>query len=66
LFDLIVEPLAKRHMLIIPDLRGCRKSSNAPPPHSVKQQAADLVSSLDHLGITSTDALGYFARRPSG
>jgi pimeloyl-ACP methyl ester carboxylesterase len=59
MFELIVEPLAKRHRLIIPDLRGCGRSSNMRPPYSVKQQAADLASLLDHLGIASTDALGY-------
>jgi pimeloyl-ACP methyl ester carboxylesterase len=59
MFELIVEPLAKRHRLIIPDLRGCGRSRNLPPPYSVKQQAADLAALLDHIGIASTDALGY-------
>jgi len=59
MFEPIVEPLARRHRLIIPDLRGCGKSRNLPPPYCVKQQAADLAVLLDHLGIASTDALGY-------
>jgi pimeloyl-ACP methyl ester carboxylesterase len=59
MFEPIVEPLAVRHRLIIPDLRGCGRSRNLPPPYSVKQQAADLAALLDHLGIASTDALGY-------
>jgi pimeloyl-ACP methyl ester carboxylesterase len=59
MFEPIVEPLSKRHRLIIPDLRGCGRSRNLPPPYSVKRQAADLAVMLDHLGITSTDALGY-------
>jgi pimeloyl-ACP methyl ester carboxylesterase len=59
MFKPIVEPLAKRHRLIIPDLRGCSKSRNLPPPYSVKQQAADLAKLLDHLSIATVDALGY-------
>ena len=59
MFRPVVEPLAKRHRLIIPDLRGCGRSRNLPPPYTVKRQAADLAALLDHLGIASTDALGY-------
>lgn len=59
MFEPIVGPLAKRRRLIIPDLRGCGRSRNLPPPYSVKQQAADLAGLLEHLGIGSTDALGY-------
>ena len=59
MFEPIVEPLARRHRLIIPDLRGCGRSRELPPPYTVKQQAADLAALLDHLGIASTDALGY-------
>jgi pimeloyl-ACP methyl ester carboxylesterase len=59
MFEPVVEPLSKRHRLIIPDLRGWGRSRNLPPPYSVKQQAADLAGLLDHLGIASADALGY-------
>lgn len=59
MFEPVVEPLSKRHRLIIPDLRGWGRSRNLPPPYSVKQQAADLVVLLGHLGVASTDALGY-------
>jgi pimeloyl-ACP methyl ester carboxylesterase len=59
MFEPIAEPLAKHRRLIIPDLRGCGKSRNLPPPYSVKQQAADLAALLDNLGVVSTDALGY-------
>ncbi len=59
MFEPIVEPLAKRHRLIIPDLRGSGRSRTLPPPYSIKQQAADLAALLDHLGIAATDALGY-------
>jgi pimeloyl-ACP methyl ester carboxylesterase len=59
MFEPIVESLAKRHCLVIPDLRGSGRSRDLPPPYSVKQQAADLCKLLDHLDISSTDALGY-------
>jgi pimeloyl-ACP methyl ester carboxylesterase len=59
MFGPVVEPLARRHRLIIPDLRGCGRSRKLPPPYSVKRQAADLAALLDHLGIASSDALGY-------
>jgi len=59
MFTPVVEPLARRHRLIIPDLRGCGRSRDLPPPYSVRQQAADLAVLLDHIGIASTDALGY-------
>jgi 3-oxoadipate enol-lactonase len=59
MFEPIVGPLAMRHRLIIPDLRGCGRSRNLPPPYSVKQQATDLAALFDHLGIASADALGY-------
>jgi pimeloyl-ACP methyl ester carboxylesterase len=59
MFEPIVEPLAKHHRVIRPDLRGCGRSRHLPPPYSVKQQAADLAAMLDHLAIAGTDALGY-------
>jgi pimeloyl-ACP methyl ester carboxylesterase len=32
MFEPVVEPLLKRHRLIIPDLRGCGRSRNPSPP----------------------------------
>jgi pimeloyl-ACP methyl ester carboxylesterase len=59
MFEPIVAPLAQRHRLIVPDLRGCGKSRELPPPYTVKRQAADLACLLDHLGIEASDVLGY-------
>jgi len=59
MFEPIVEPLAKHHRVIRPDLRGCGRSRHLPPPYSLKQQVADLAALLDHLAIAGTDALGY-------
>jgi pimeloyl-ACP methyl ester carboxylesterase len=59
MFGPVVDALAKRHRLVIPDLRGSGRSRHLPPPYSVKQQAADLSRLLDHLGIPCADVLGY-------
>ena len=59
MFEPVTEELANHHHVIIPDLRGCGKSRNLPPPYTVKQQAEDLVQLLYHLKIESTDVLGY-------
>ncbi len=59
MFGPVAAPLAKRHRLIIPGLRGCGRSRHLPPPYSVKRQAADLAALLDRLGIEAADALGY-------
>lgn len=59
MFEPITPTLAKSHRLIIPDLRGCGKSRELPPPYTVKQHAADLAQLLHHLGIESADVLGY-------
>jgi len=59
MFDPLVEELATRHRLIVPDLRGHGRSRALPPPYTVSQLAADLAALLDHLGLTSVDVLGY-------
>lgn len=59
MFEPVVDELAKRNRLIIPDLRGSGKSRHLPPPYTVKQQGADLAQLLDHLGIETADILGY-------
>lgn len=59
MFEPIIAPLAARHRLIIPDLRGHGQSRNLPPPYTVAQLAADLSRLLDHLNIGSAAVLGY-------
>jgi pimeloyl-ACP methyl ester carboxylesterase len=59
MFEPIAQILAKSHRVIIPDLRGCGKSRELPPPYTVEQQAADLAELLRHLEIESADVLGY-------
>ncbi len=55
----IIERLATRYRLIVPDLRGCGRSKRLPPPYTTAQLAADLARLLDHLGIESAAVLGY-------
>ncbi len=59
MFDPVIEQLAARHRVIVPDLRGHGRSRGLPPPYSAGQLAADLVRLLDELAIGSTAVLGY-------
>jgi 3-oxoadipate enol-lactonase len=59
MFQTVIEPLAIRHRVIVPDLRGHRRSRGLPPPHALAQLASDLSRLLDYLGVDSTAVLGY-------
>ncbi|MFN8487089.1 MAG: alpha/beta hydrolase [Caldilineaceae bacterium] len=59
MFKPVIEPLATRHRLIVPDLRGHGRSQDFPPPYTAAQLAADLARLLDHLHIETTAVLGY-------
>lgn len=59
MFEPVIERLAARHRVIVPDLRGHGRSRQLPPPYTVKQLAADLSHLLDHLGVGSAAVLGY-------
>lgn len=59
MFKPVIERLAARHRLIVPDLRGHGQSRGFPPPYTAAQLALDLSRLLDHLHIDSTAALGY-------
>jgi 3-oxoadipate enol-lactonase len=59
MFAPVIEPLAARHRVIVPDLRGHGRSRGLPPPYSAAQLAADLANLLDRLGIASAVVLGY-------
>jgi pimeloyl-ACP methyl ester carboxylesterase len=59
MFEPVIECLAARHRVIVPDLRGHGRSRGLPPPHTAAQLASDLAHLLDHLGVESTAILGY-------
>jgi pimeloyl-ACP methyl ester carboxylesterase len=59
MFNPVIEHLATRHRVIVPDLRGHGRSRGLPPPYTAVQLASDLLLLLDHLGIDSTAVLGY-------
>ncbi len=50
--------LAKHYRLIIPDLRGHGRSTNAPEPFRHSQFARDVFALMDSLGIERTHAMG--------
>ena len=59
MFEPVLEHLAARHRVLVPDLRGHGRSRELPPPYHAAQLATDLAHLLDHLGIDSTAVLGY-------
>jgi pimeloyl-ACP methyl ester carboxylesterase len=44
MFEPVLERLAMRHRVIVPDLRGYGRSQGLPPPYSAEQLADDLSS----------------------
>src|SRR5262245_16786573 len=59
MFGPVVEPFARRHRVILPDLRGHGSSRGLPPPYTVAQLAADLAELLDDLRVETAVVLGY-------
>jgi pimeloyl-ACP methyl ester carboxylesterase len=59
MFEPVIEHLAARHRVIVPDLRGHGRSRRLPPPYTAAQLASDLSHLLDNLGIDSTAVLDY-------
>ena len=52
------DDLVKEYQLIIPDLRGHGRSTNALKEFTFQQAARDLAALLDHLGIERFKAIG--------
>jgi pimeloyl-ACP methyl ester carboxylesterase len=59
MFEPLIDQLATRHRVIVPDLRGHGQSRGLPPPYTATQLAADLSRLLDHLDIDAIAVLGY-------
>jgi len=60
-FGPLLEPLAQRYHLIIPDLRGHGRSTNPGGTFTMGQAAEDLFALLNHLGVDRTRAIGASA-----
>lgn len=59
MFEPVIAQFARRHRVIVPDLRGHGQSRGLPPPYTAAQLAFDLARLVDHLGIDSVMVLGY-------
>jgi len=53
------DDFARRHTLILPDLRGSGRSGKPPGPYSIALFAADLWALVDALGHRDVDILGF-------
>lgn len=54
-----IAPLASRHLLVVPDLRGSGRSSAPRGPYSIGQFAEDLWRLLDALNLRRVHLLGF-------
>lgn len=59
MFAPVVDRLATKYRVIVPDLRGHGKSRSLPPPYTARKLASDLSRLLQHLGVESAAVLGY-------
>jgi pimeloyl-ACP methyl ester carboxylesterase len=59
MFEPVLEAFARRHRVIVPDLRGHGESRRLQGPYTAAQLAADLPRLLDQLGVASTAVFGY-------
>jgi len=59
MFEPVIEHFARRHRVIVPDLRGHGRSRELRPPYTAPQLASDLARLLDHLDVDSTAVVGY-------
>jgi 3-oxoadipate enol-lactonase len=59
MFAPVLDRLAARRRVIVPDLRGHGRSRGLPPPYTVPRLARDLARLLDHLDVPSAAVLGY-------
>jgi haloacetate dehalogenase len=55
----LVEPLAERYTVVVPDLRGYGCSGLAPTGYDKRSTAADLSALVDHLGRDSAAVVGH-------
>lgn len=54
-----IEPLARRHLLVVPDLPGSGRSPAPDGPYCIQRFAGDLWRLLDALRLTEASLLGF-------
>ena len=59
MFAPVVPDLARRHRLVIPDLRGQGASASLPGPYTPGRLTIDLAALLEDLGLSRVPVLGY-------
>jgi len=59
IFSPVLDAFARRHTVIVPDLRGHGSSTHLEGPLTVEHHTRDLIRLLDHLDIRGADVLGY-------
>lgn len=58
-FEPVIESFARRHRVIVPDMRGHGRSFRLPGPYTAERMAKDLAELLDAEGVESVGVLGY-------
>lgn len=58
-FQALADRLADRFTLVAPDLRGRGRSAHLPGPYGMAAHAADVIATLDHLGVPDAALLGH-------
>src|SRR5215208_7067830 len=59
IFDPVIDAFARRHTVVVPDLRGHGRSMHLEGPLTVEQHVRDLIRVIDQLDILGSDVLGY-------
>lgn len=59
MFEPIIEKLAKRYHVLVPDLRGFGRSRHLAPPFTIEHHAHDLAQLLESSSIPTAVVLGY-------
>lgn len=59
MYEPVLDHLAARYRVIVPDLRGHGQSCSLPPPYTAEQMSVDLGELLDQVGVDTSLVLGY-------
>jgi pimeloyl-ACP methyl ester carboxylesterase len=59
MFGPILPALSERHQVIAPDLQGHGRTADIDRPLDVRLMADDIAALIDHLGLDTTDVVGF-------